>query len=152
MRQQLGPIYPIYATFCSFHFCWLESQKYWMSSWNVFKSVCCFQLNLLLIKLTFYLKRIILHKQHFQVHNLRIILNMVFSSLLRFSVAFLQTQTSGLRIISVSWWKWVIRDTGIDLGFYQYCAEILFSVPENVCLFCSSGGCKRWKCEGHCFA
>lgn len=25
MRQQLGPIYPTYATFCSFHFCWLES-------------------------------------------------------------------------------------------------------------------------------
>lgn len=27
MRQQLGPIYPTYATFCSFNFCWLESQK-----------------------------------------------------------------------------------------------------------------------------
>lgn len=138
MRQQLGPIYPTYATFCSFHCCWLESQKYWMSSWNVFKAVCCFQLNLLLIKLTFYLKRIILHKQHFQMHNLRIILNIAFSSLLRFTVAFLQAQTSGLCIISVSWWKQVIRHTGIDLVFYQYYAEILFSMLDNVYLCYSS--------------
>lgn len=138
MRQQLGPIYPTYATFCSFHFCWLESQKYWMSSWNVFKAECCFQLNLLLIKLTFYLKRIILHKQHFQMHNHRIILDIAFSSLLRFTRAFLQTQTSGLCIISVSWWKWVIRDTEIDIGFYQYYAEILLSVLDNMYLCYSS--------------
>lgn len=153
MRQQLGPIYPTYATFCSFHFCWLESQKYWMSSWNVFKSVCCFQLNLLLIKLTFYLKRIILHKQHFQMHNLRVILDILISSLLRYAVAFLQTQTSGFFALFLFLGEnGLSRDTGIDLGFYQYCTEILFSMPENVCLFCSSGSSKRWKCEGHCFA
>lgn len=152
MRQQLGPIYPTYATFCSFHFCWLESQNYWMSSWNVFKAVCCFQLNLLLIRLTFYLKRIILHKQHFQMHNLRIItLDILFSSLLRFAAAFLQTQTSGLGIISASWWKWIISDTVIDLSFYQNYAEILFSMPEDACLCCTNGGCKEKKVWGPLF-
>lgn len=145
MRQQLGPIYPTYTTFCSFHFCWLESQKYWMSSWNVFKAVCCFQLNLLLIKLTFYLKRIILHKQHFQVHNLRITLDIVFSSLLIFTVALLQTQTSGLCIICISCWKWIISDTIIDVGFYQNDAEIVFTLCENMCLCCSRKGYKEMK-------
>lgn len=146
MRQQLGPIYPTYATFCSFHFCWLESQTYWMSSWSIFKAVWCFQLNLLLIKLTFYLKSIILHKHYYQMHNLRITLDIVvFFFNLRLSVVLLQKQTSASSIISISWWKWIISNTAIDSGFYQNYSEILFSVPENVCLCCSNGGCKERK-------
>lgn len=65
------------------------------------------------------------------MHNLGIILDIAFSSLLRVTVAFLQTQTAGLYIISVSWWKQVIRDTGIESGFYQYYAEVLFPMLDN---------------------